>query len=200
VERAATKNNLSRLSVSLDDQPLFWADVPEVNARRVALLAWAVPSHTSQHPQHATALATILAAEVRTALRSTEFLEPWDHACLASAAGLSDIRVSVDLHAPDGPPSPNATSGAGGGAGGWPGGGGGGGGGGLSASGAGGSGQDGALIVFQWSDEPDLIDVQMFVTAGTDTWHKRPWAKLIRVIAIGGGGGGGSGGTGTIPT
>jgi hypothetical protein len=49
------------------------------------------------------------------------------------------------------------------------------------------------LVIFQYSSDRRIIDVEAFVTPGSFTWICPKGVELVDVIAVGGGGGGGGG-------
>lgn len=172
-----------RLVVMVGDDTLIDLAVPRVHARRVALLAHVGPEHVAGNPRNAAAVAATFADEVGAAIAAAGGPLPlWTSA-------RSDPAVHVDIFLA------TADSGASaGGTGAWPAGGGGGGGGALGhGAGPGGDGADGAVAVFQWSEDGRRFNVHLAVSPGEGTVVLDVECDYVQVFAFGGGGGGGGG-------
>jgi len=113
----------------------------------------------------------------------------WVRLCAKQTNIPVDVQVT-GLSGTSGADAPREGIGGDGGKGAWPGGGGGGGGAGPNDTGVGGEGADGAIVLFEYSRDGQLVDVEAFVTPGAFKWICPHGVEFVKVIAIGGGGGG----------
>ena len=184
------------LRVSRASHLIFESSISELYAKIIALLGWAVALHTAEVPADAPVLMGRIMLTIEDSLQeNAAWHAAWMDLC--AKRGATPIEVEVTgLSARPGGNAADAEVGGGGGTGAWPGGGGGGGGAGPCGGPPGGNGADGALVIFEYSSDRRIIDVEAFVTPGASQWICPKGVELIDVIAIGGGGGGGS----SVPT
>jgi hypothetical protein len=182
------ERRVAAIRVFSDRQLLIDAPITLEVARTIALVAWALPKHLAEHPEHEPHLATKLLQIIAGALTG-EARNVWNRSVFTP-----DLEIDVHVFGLEANSGTNASQvgrGASGGQGAWPAGGGGGGGGGR---GEGGAGADGAVLIMQWSFDGLIFDVQALVMPGSGTWYKRQGVDMVSVLMFGGGGGGGTGG------
>jgi hypothetical protein len=162
-------------------------------AKSIALLSVLLPVHIAEFPAHAPALQARLSLTIEAALQEN----PGCHRVWLSLCRSNDpISIELQMTGAFGVPGKGGThwtAGGTGGGGAWPAGGGGGGGSGYVESGFGGSGADGAIAIFRWSNDGQVVDAEVLATPGSFTWTKPDGADFFKVILFGAGGGGGGG-------
>lgn len=180
------------LRVSRGGHLVLVAPVSQMYARSLALLSKVLAEHLAEHPQHSSVLLGRVVLTIEDALQSNhEAHQAWTS--LYAAGHSVPVEVDVLGLTSDSSGGEHVGVGGAGGCGAWPGGGGGGGGNGSDTPGAGGNGADGALALLLFDKEGGIVDVDVFVTAGSSDWVCQAGIDSAKAILIGGGGGGGSG-------
>lgn len=178
------------LRVEHKESLLFSCPIDTIYGRTLTLLALMLPNHLQERPQDAEVAIGRLVRTIEDALQENlEAHQRWMTLC----ASQSQEPAVVDIVAS---PENTKTSarflcGGEGGDGGWPAGGGGGGGSGLLGS-NGGRGADGALLLFQYDLEENLVDIDALVLPDTGKWMRPRHVVSVKAMLFGGGGGGGS--------
>lgn len=172
------------LRVSRASHLIFESSISELYAKIIALLGWAVALHTAEVPADAPVLMGRIMLTIEDSLQeNAAWHAAWMDLCAKRGATPIEVEVTGLSARPGGNAADAEVGGGGGGAG-------------PCGGPPGGNGADGALVIFEYSSDRRIIDVEAFVTPGASQWICPKGVELIDVIAIGGGGGGGS----SVPT